>query len=112
MQLNIEMSPTAIFFIRSIGLPVKLLQICNDFGRWAHFNVKLHFFIIKYVVYLSDLYHRGHVEACSTIACQSIFCVINFFTRHSFNYREPKTTGSNFLLDHEPIIGGERGVHC
>ncbi len=26
------------------GIPVKLLEIFNDIGRWAHFNVKLHFF--------------------------------------------------------------------
>ncbi len=31
----------------------------------------------------------------------------HFFTRHSFGYREFKTTGSIFCLDHEPIIGGE-----
>ncbi len=25
-------------------IPIKLLDIFNDIGRWAHFNVKLHFF--------------------------------------------------------------------
>ncbi len=63
------------------------------------------FSIIKYVVHLSDLYYQ--VRACSTIACQSIFCVINFYTRHSFDYPESKTTGSIFCLDHEPVIGGD-----
>ncbi len=27
-------------------IPVKLLEMFNDIGRWAHFNVKLHFFLV------------------------------------------------------------------
>ena len=43
----------------------------------------------------------------SMIACQSLsmslFCVINFFTRHSLDYHESKTTASIFVLDHEAM---------
>ena len=46
------------------------------------------------------------------VSCQSIFCVINFFTRHSFDYREFKITGSVFFFDHEPTIGGDVDTYC
>ncbi len=38
------------------------------------------------------------MRACSKIACQSMFCVVNFYTRHSFDYRKSKTTVYIFLL--------------
>ena len=28
-------------------IPVKLIDISNDIGMWAHFNVKLHFFLLE-----------------------------------------------------------------
>ncbi len=51
------------------------------------------------------------MRACSKIACQSIFCVVNFYTRHSFDYRESKTTVYFFCLEREPITGGVNASH-
>ncbi len=50
----------------------------------------------RYYFLSSNMWCTFLTDDLHNLSCQSIFCAINFYTRHSLDYRESKTTGYFF----------------